>query len=161
MTAPRKQGRKNAARKTAEYATFLAAPAAGRNGGLTPAIPRCRRPAYGSADRNGGRNAPCKGTPPACRCSVLYCTAAAGKADAFACPVQSVFGKSDGTESRRSAPRSDRARSCGDAGFYEFPYGRKSANHRVFRCGVLPSAPIKRKEQDYERSKNYSNTRRR
>ena len=162
MTALQKQGRKNAARKAAAYTTFLAIPAACRIGRWTPEIPRCRRPAHGSADRNGGRKAPLQGHT-TYRIGVVCYTAPPRQEKRTLLPAlcSRFSGKATAQRARRSAPRSGRARPCGDAGFYKSTHGRKSANHMVFRCGVLPSATLKRKEQDYDNKPNHSKTRRR
>ena len=161
MTAPRKQGRKNAARKAAAYTTFLAIPAAGRIGGLASAIPRCCRP------RTEERHFDTVRLPPArahhLHAGVVCYTAPPRQEKRTLLPALcSRFSrKATAQRARRSAPRSGRARPCGDAGFYKSFYGRKSANRRVFGCGVLPSVPIKRKEQDYENKANHNKTRRR
>lgn len=161
MTASREQGRKNAARKTAKCTTFLATPAVDRIGGLTLAISRCRRPRTEEGCFDTVRLLPARAHH--LHAGVVCYTAPPQQEKRTLLPAlcSRFRGEATAQSARRSAPRSDRARPCGDAGFYEFPYGRKSANHIVFRCGVLPSAPIKRKEQDYEEDKNHNKTRRR
>ena len=159
MTAPQKQGRKNAARKTTAYTTFLAYPRRAESEG-------CPRQ-YSAAAAHGRKKD--TSTPSACslqghttyRIGVVCYTAPPRQEKRTLLPAlcSRFSGKATAQRARRSAPRSDRAQPCGDAGFYQSTYGRKSANHRAFRCGVLPSAPIKRKEQDYENKPNHNKTR--
>ena len=159
MTAPRKQGRKNAARKTAGCTTFLATSAADRIGGLTLAILRCRRSRAEEGHFDAVRLLPARAHH--LHAGVVCYTAPPRQEKRTLLPAlcSRFSGKATAQRARRSAPRSDRAQPCGDAGFYQSTYGRKSANHRAFRCGVLPSAPIKRKEQDYENKPNHNKTR--
>ena len=70
-------------------------------------------------------------------------------------------GKATAQRARRSAPRSDRARPCGDAGFYELPPRKEVRKSHGFPMRRSSFRPIKRKEQNYENKANHNKTRRR
>ena len=161
MTASRKQGRKNAARKTAAYTTFLAYPRRAESEG-------CPRQ-YSAAAAHGRKKD--TSTPSACslqghttyRIGVMCYTAPPRQEKRALLPAlcSRFSGKATAQRARRSAPRSDRARPCGDAGFYELPPRKEVRKSHGFPMRRSSFRPIKRKEQNYENKANHNKTRRR